>query len=171
MSRRLVAALGAVVVAVVVVALAVSRLTGGPPDDTLAELVPPTALVYAHSSTDRSRGENARLVRTLEKLPGARRLRTAALRRVGGTSRGFSFERDIRPWLGDEAAFALLPSPRRATASRATSPLPWTLSQDSTVNAGSPRPRRRASQAPGLRTEKAGVRSAYPGFFVPLISS
>ncbi|HEX8103624.1 MAG TPA: DUF3352 domain-containing protein, partial [Solirubrobacteraceae bacterium] len=115
--RRLLAGAAALAVLAAIAGLLVARATGGgPPEDSLAELVPGTALAYVHASTDPDRDADRRLVARLERLPGLRALGTAALARVGGTSRGFSFARDIRPWLGDEAAIALLPSPRGARA-------------------------------------------------------
>jgi hypothetical protein len=85
-------------------------------DEPLAGLVPADALVYVRAGTDADRKADVALVRRLERLPGVRRVRDAAIARIGAQSPGFSFARDVRPWLGDEAAFALLRAPGGGTA-------------------------------------------------------
>jgi hypothetical protein len=97
------------VAAVAVLALIAGLVCGrsggsaGPPD-TAARLVPATALVYVHLSTDPGREQDRRLVRQANALPPVRRLRerfTAAL-----SPRAFHLARDVRPWLGNEVAVA-----------------------------------------------------------------
>jgi hypothetical protein len=74
------------------------------PRDTLAELVPAGSLVYAHLSTDPDRAEDARFARLADGFPAVTRLRDSL---AGAVAPGaFTLERDIRPWLGDEAAYA-----------------------------------------------------------------
>ncbi|MET0817686.1 MAG: DUF3352 domain-containing protein, partial [Solirubrobacteraceae bacterium] len=91
----------------VVLALALFLLLRGGEDgpaDTLAELVPPGTLVYAHLSTDPGREEDARFARLAGGFPAVARLRDSL---AGVVAPGaFTLERDIRPWLGDEAAYA-----------------------------------------------------------------
>jgi hypothetical protein len=95
--------------AVAVLALAggvVCASSGGeqaPPDDA-ARLVPADALAYVHLSTDPDRAADRRLVRLAAALPTVTRLRdqvTAAI-----SPQAFDLERDVRPWLGDELAYA-----------------------------------------------------------------
>ena len=75
----------------------------GPPD-TAAELVPAGALAYVHLSTDPGREADRRLVRLAGALPPLVRLRDRA---VGAVSpQAFDLERDVRPWLGAELAYA-----------------------------------------------------------------
>lgn len=81
---------------IVLLALAVVAGCGGsPPADEAADLVPGDALLYVHVSTDPDRDEDRELLRRLRKLP-AFQPADAALERA-------------RPWLGDEAAFAVTP--------------------------------------------------------------
>lgn len=75
-----------------------------PPVDRAALLVPADALVYAQLATDR----DDELLETLEKLPTFTALRATATAAVSRTAGAFDFERDVEPWLGDEAAVALL---------------------------------------------------------------
>ena len=109
--RRALAAIG-VLVAIVAVVLAV-RACGGdeesaPPATSAARVVPADALVYLHLSTDASRPAVERALALSERFPSFPRVRDAALGRLGRAGAGISFERDVRPWLGDEAALALL---------------------------------------------------------------
>jgi hypothetical protein len=79
---------------------------GGGPADGAARLVPATALLYVHASTDPAREQDRRLVAQANALPPLRRLRqrfTAAL-----SPRAFDLARDVRPWLGNEIAYAAL---------------------------------------------------------------
>ena len=105
MRRRVL--LGVVALLVVGAAVfAVARTLGGSaPEDTAARLVPATALVYVHLSTDPDREEDQRLVETLQEFPAAETARAALTQAIGSD---FDIGRDVRPWLGEEAAFALL---------------------------------------------------------------
>lgn len=87
-------------------ALAALLLAGcGDREDTLARWVPQDALLYLHVSTDTGDGRAEDVAERLAKLPFIQRL---AARARGTLGPSFEFERDVRPWLGDEAAFALL---------------------------------------------------------------
>ena len=106
--RRLaVAAAGLLAVLLVAGWLLVLR---GPqaPADGAAALVPADALVYLHLSTAEGRDEDERFAETLSKFPLYNRLRTGLELLVASRSGGFELERDVRSWLGDEAAIALL---------------------------------------------------------------
>src|SRR5688572_17907468 len=108
----------AVAAALALVAAAVLALracgggeTGPPPAADAARMVPADALVYVHLSTDASRPAVARALDLAGRFPSFPRARDAALRRLSQAGAGLSFQRDVRPWLGDEAALALLNTP------------------------------------------------------------
>jgi hypothetical protein len=87
------------------------RSCGGdepPPPDGAARAVPASALVYVHLSTDRERDAVRRALDLADRFPGFPRVRSGLLRRLSAAGPGVSFERDVEPWLGDEAALALL---------------------------------------------------------------
>lgn len=109
--RRRRALLAGGVVAVAVAAAAAFLLLRGPapPADRAAALVPADALAYVHVSTDPGRDEDERLLRLLRRFPSFARLRTR-FESLIGQSGAFDFERDVRPWLGEEAGLALLDS-------------------------------------------------------------
>jgi hypothetical protein len=103
--RRAVVALALVAVLALAAGLVCAR--GGdapaPPDDA-ARLVPAGALAYVHLSTDPDRAADRRLARLAAELPAIGRLRdqiTAAI-----SAQAFDVRRDVRPWLGDELAYA-----------------------------------------------------------------
>jgi hypothetical protein len=77
-----------------------------PPPDRAAKLVPANALLYVHASTKPGREQDQRLLELAERFASFRALRDRAVKALGG----LDLNRDIRPWLGDEAALALLPS-------------------------------------------------------------
>lgn len=108
--RRRVAAVVVAVAVLLVGAALVARGCGN--DDPLADgavgLVPETALVYAHVSTDEHRDANERTAELLDRFDGYARRRDAILQRLSGSTEPVDLERDVEPWLGDEAAFALL---------------------------------------------------------------
>jgi hypothetical protein len=92
------------------------------PPDRAARLVPANVLLYVHATIGRDR--DRRLFALAERFAAFRTLRDRALERV-----------DVRPWLGNEAAFALLPGreplllasvrdPRKAEAWRARQTTP-----------------------------------------------
>lgn len=101
-------------VAVAAVAVAVSLgSTEAPPATGAAELVPGNALLYVHASTDLSRPAVRQAVALGRRFPGAGLVFAAVTDRLdamvsGSGGRGVSFARDVRPWLGREAALAVL---------------------------------------------------------------
>ncbi len=84
-----------------------------PPPDDAASLVPADALAYVHVDTDASSDQYRQATAILARLPvlssqiGERLL--AQVPAVGGSAPRLT--KDVRPWLGDEAALALLPAP------------------------------------------------------------
>jgi hypothetical protein len=76
---------------------------GGAPDRA-ARLVPADSLAYVHLSTDLEREADARLAEHAAKLPAVARLREQLVAAVA--PRALDVERDVRPWLGDEVAYA-----------------------------------------------------------------
>ncbi len=124
--RRLVAALGAAVLLVILFSAVVPnlpcQLPGGdscPPADDAAELVPGDALAYLHANLDPDSDEYAAAAELAGRLPvfgGELTTRAAAL--IPGPSTGrLDFDADVRPWFGGEAAVAVLagtgPAPER----------------------------------------------------------
>ena len=79
-----------------------------PPAAQAARLVPADALAYVHVSTDREREAVRRTGELLRRFPALSRARDALLGQLTALGPGLSFERDVRPWLGAEAAIALL---------------------------------------------------------------
>jgi len=110
--RRLAALLGAVGVVAVVVAVVLLVSSGGddPPSTAAAKLVPSNALVFLNVSTDPDREGVKRAVALGGKLPAFRAVRSTIERRLGSRQGPINFARDVRPWLGDEAALAVLPT-------------------------------------------------------------
>jgi hypothetical protein len=101
------------------VALGIALAVGGagsaePPATGTAALVPGDALAYVHLSTDPARPAVAGAVALEHRLPAASALLGSLSARLGailgrpGAGTRFSFADDVRPWLGKEAAFALL---------------------------------------------------------------
>lgn len=76
-----------------------------PPKDLAARLVPANALAYVHLSTDPEREADRQLLADLQRFPALTALRERLVSTVG---RDFDLARDVRPWLGDEVAIALL---------------------------------------------------------------
>ena len=104
--RPVLAGLGLVALLALVAGLVCGREESGP-SDGLVRLVPASALVYLHASTDPDREGDARLGRLVAALPPAgRALRSIATDVAPG--RSLDLTRDVRPWLGDEAAYALV---------------------------------------------------------------
>jgi hypothetical protein len=101
----------AIVVAIVVLAVATS---GEPaPASGAVALVPGDALLYVHVSTDTSRPAVQRALAMAERFPdfplGVAAIETRLARILsGGTSSTLDFGSQVRPWLGKEAALALL---------------------------------------------------------------
>jgi Protein of unknown function (DUF3352) len=84
--------------------------------DHAISLVPPNALLYAHLSVDRDSAQWRHASRIVDRSPSLARVlnqAVAALRTGGSAS---ELDAALRPWLGDEAALALLPRGRQATS-------------------------------------------------------
>jgi hypothetical protein len=84
--------------------------------DHAVVLVPTDALLYAHLEIARDSGQWRNARRILDAVPGLGQLRDQAL---GGLAAGRSpgeLDAALRPWLGNEAALALLPNGPRATS-------------------------------------------------------
>jgi hypothetical protein len=81
----------------VVAAAAVLLLTRGtaPPATHAAQLVPANALLYVHASTDPDREPDRRFLAMARRLPA-----------LAPLARGYD---PVRPWLGDEAGFFVVP--------------------------------------------------------------
>jgi hypothetical protein len=116
--RRLAAAIGSAVVLILILAAAVPNLPcefpGGdscPPADDSEELVPANALLYAHVNLDRDSEQYEEAADIAASLPAitGEIVRRAVVQVPGPGGSPPSFARDIEPWLGDEAALALLP--------------------------------------------------------------
>jgi Protein of unknown function (DUF3352) len=86
--------------------LLLSRDGDEAPPDRAAEFVRGSALAYVHVSTDPAGDQLRRATQLVNELPTLELLRE---RFIGERVNGLSFERDVRPWLGKEAAFALVP--------------------------------------------------------------
>jgi uncharacterized protein DUF3352 len=84
--------------------------------DHAAALVPKQALFYVHVRTDADSAQLRNANEALRKLPAVARLRDQALRGVAGGRDPGKLESQVRPWLGGEAALALLPSGNTATS-------------------------------------------------------
>jgi Protein of unknown function (DUF3352) len=110
--RRLVAILGALGVVVLVVVLVLVLSGGGdtPPSTDAAKVVPANALVFLNLSTDGSRVGVKRALAAAGRLPSFRPAQQALARRLGTRRGPVNFARDIRPWLGNEVALAVLPT-------------------------------------------------------------
>jgi hypothetical protein len=113
-------AAAALVVIAVVIVLAVSSGGEAPPATGAAKLVPADALAYFNLSLDRGRPAVKRAGALSAGLPDYARLSAAVESRVGTIASGgapVEFYRDIRPWLGNEAAMALLNTPTSTAGS------------------------------------------------------
>jgi hypothetical protein len=112
MERRRLIALGAALAALVAVVVVVVVLAAGggtePPATGAARLVPADALAYVHVSTDSDREDVQRAMKLLNRFPTLPRVRDTLVRRLTTLGTGVSFGKDVRPWLGKEAALALL---------------------------------------------------------------
>ena len=111
--RRRLAAILALALAGIV-ALIISLLVGSgpaPPATGAAAVVPADALAYVNLSIDPSRGAVEQAGSLAARFPGYRPLLSDVETRVGGILSGgapLDFARDVAPWLGNEAALAVL---------------------------------------------------------------
>jgi len=100
---------GSVVLLVAILAIATADALRQPgPGGEAAELVPASALAFVRLSTDPNDAAAQRLLRIAPRIPGYPSLRDAALSAVSPAPGAFDPRRDVRPWLGDEAAVALV---------------------------------------------------------------
>src|SRR5438128_2560325 len=105
--RRIRAALGGalvVLVAVIVLLVATGGGSASPPPDGAAKLVPASALVYVHLSTDTSRAATRSALDVARRFPSFQRVRNSLLRRLEDPRCGG----DLAKQHGKEAALALL---------------------------------------------------------------
>jgi hypothetical protein len=113
-SRRRVLTAAALLAALVAGAIAAALALGGgpaPPDDRAARYVPADALAYLNLSLDRRRPSVRQAVAVAARLPSFPALLAQARLRLAGLTGEASageFDAQIEPWLGDEAALALL---------------------------------------------------------------
>ncbi len=109
--RRVIAA-AAVLFAAVAAAVAIIVTSGeAAPATGAASLVPADALAYIHLSTDPNRLAVKQALQVAARLPDYPLFSGQLMTRLGTIAGGESrvdFKRDIRPWLGNEAALALL---------------------------------------------------------------
>jgi Protein of unknown function (DUF3352) len=88
--------------------------SGTPPPATgAARVVPADVLAYVHLSTDPSRPAVQAARRLADRFPGYPLLYAAVVNRLGraiGGGAKLDFDSQVRPWLGAEAALAVLPS-------------------------------------------------------------
>jgi hypothetical protein len=112
--RRLLAlaALGVVLALASAGWLALRGSGQAPPATGAAQLVPADALAYLHLSTDRSRGAAQAAGPLARRFPDYPLLYAAIVNRLDATLAGggaaIDFDRQVRPWLGAEAAVAML---------------------------------------------------------------
>jgi hypothetical protein len=106
--------LAAALIAIFLVVVAVAEKGGGHTAvrvDHAVRLVPADALLYVHADVDRG-SEQWKLGTQLSKrLPLLAQLRARLLRSLTRGRAAIDLEREVYPWLGREAALALLPSP------------------------------------------------------------
>jgi hypothetical protein len=105
---RIAFATGLIVGFLAVVALVQSDDNKGTQTDHAADLVPANALAYVHATVDPDSDQWKNAANLIRRVPRLARLRDRTLR--GLTARGarLDLDRQVYPWLGDEAALALL---------------------------------------------------------------
>jgi len=135
----------AIAVLVVGAVVLVASLAGGndePRDDEAVRLVPRDALVYGHATVEPNSDQWRFAGEVVRKLPTLRRLRERALRSLSRADRALDFDTSVRPWIGDEAAIALLPDGRRASSLILVRVADQARARDFLRGAGRPRERR-----------------------------
>jgi hypothetical protein len=110
----------AIAIVVVGVFLGIRSLTEGSNDkapvDHAVGLVPNQALLYVHLRVDQRSAQWRNAGRALRELPVLDQLRDQAFREVAGGRNPADLQRQVQPWLGGEAALALLGGRTRATS-------------------------------------------------------
>ena len=101
--------------ALLVVSLVEGSETGRRADGAV-RLVPANALLYVHARVEPDGGQWRRAAEIVRELPALSRLRNQALDSLSSGRRPLDFDTQVRPWIGDEAALALLPDGTRATS-------------------------------------------------------
>jgi hypothetical protein len=109
--RRAVAAAAGLLLIVAVLAVLLAGSGGNPPDTGASTLVPADALAYINVSLDRGRPPVGRALRMAGRFPDYPLASAAIQTRLGTILAGgksIDFGSQILPWLGNEAALALL---------------------------------------------------------------
>jgi hypothetical protein len=112
----------AVVAAVVVVTGAVAAVVlldgseGSVREDRAAKLVPEQALLYVNALADEDAGQWKAGESIARRVPALRRIVRTSLRLLGTGTDPLELQARVRPWIGDEAALALVPEGGRATS-------------------------------------------------------
>jgi Protein of unknown function (DUF3352) len=111
-NRRLAIAIAALALLVLAAVVLVRRGGGddAPPRADAAALVPAETLVFASLSTDGDRDAVRRALDLAERFGSYEGARDALLKRLSGGEQDVDPAKDVAPWLGDEAAFALIDS-------------------------------------------------------------
>jgi hypothetical protein len=107
--RRIALAAGLIVAFLGVVALVEENEEGGAPVDTAAYLVPEEALAYAHLSVEPDSKQWRDATRLARGFPQLTQARDRFLRGLTVRGGGIDLEKEVYPWIADEAALALLP--------------------------------------------------------------
>jgi hypothetical protein len=122
--HRLVIALTTLLAAVAIAVIVAYLFIFGPSADRAANLAPAGSVAYVSVYLTPSSGQQANLGDLLTKLPGLRD-RSALGNKIDEITQrqvataGLDYRADVKPWLGDEAAVALLEVPDAANASPA----------------------------------------------------
>jgi hypothetical protein len=97
--------------------LLIKAVSGSPGDDAI-KLVPRSAYVYVHVDLDRGSDQYKQGAKLASGFPGFPVLIETGIRRLARASgRSLDYAADVKPWLGDEAAMALVPSARGVAGS------------------------------------------------------
>lgn len=116
--------LGRLALAAVLVAISLGTLAlierdheSGAPEDHAARLVPASALAYLHATVDRDSAQWRNAGRIAARIPRLVALRNRLLRSVTLRGGKIDLDREVYPWLGDEAALAFLRGERNVARS------------------------------------------------------
>jgi hypothetical protein len=95
--------------AAVALAAVLDRGEPGAPADHAAALVPGDAVAYVHANVSRDSDQWQQAQDLLERFPALVQLQNQALRTLTSRGGALDLEREVRPWVEDEAALALVP--------------------------------------------------------------